>query len=777
MDRLEYEARVAERVAAAQEVLQAEVSSLVTGEDWVRFLEVQSRLHAYSPNNIMLICAQHAQAHAEGRVPVAEPSCIAGFRTWQALGRNVERGQHGYVVLAPLRRTRRLATDQAGNTRLLARGDTPSSGEVESRSSVLRGFGVEHVFDVSQTQGAPLPEQPHPRLLEGEAPADLGRAVMEMIEARGYTVSTVPDAGQLGGANGRTHYDARTVVIRADMDDAAMVKTLIHEAAHVLLHEAPPGRYLPRHVKEVEAESVAYVVASVHGMTTDGYSFPYVAGWAGERGAQAVTDTQARVAHAAKAIITVSPAEHTLGGKPPGADRAAEMIRSARENVREFHPATRIPTGGLYRSGSGVMAAVPVRSEHGVDGSLLSIVAGMLTVGILWAAGVASAVLSGHQVPHGRPFGELSAFAHAGDPSVGWDAPVGPAGALLDGHRHRGRGVLGVDMGGMALVARGERRDRRSDPGRGFGGPPAGDRHRRVEGAADPGEPHCARRSPTRHRAISATSWALERDRVLGVGRGLDRRGRPAPFREGVQPGDPGHPRRPRCRHHDQYPGRQPGRHHDRPSGRTAGGGVRPPRAGGGPVVVAAMVADPGLRTSADGDDPGVGVVRGRRQGHRVGELLAAADHHRRALPAPRRRPRRAQPGGPVPLVAHPRRRQGGGRHPGRHPGGGAGVGPGVGRDHRRRPPPAGLGVGHGRQRLRRPRRPPRPRRRVTRPSTRASTPPPSSAIGERCTCLAPPPGRRPPPAWSRRWSRTSSRSPAGWRPPRRAPGSTRPSL
>ena len=99
------------------------------------------------------------------------------------------------------------------------------------------------------------------------------------------------------------------------------------EAAHVLLHEVPPGRYLPRHVKEVEAESVAYVVSSVHGMDTDGYSFPYVAAWAGERGARAVNETQARVAQAAKAIIALSPAEHALGGKPPGVDLAIEMVR------------------------------------------------------------------------------------------------------------------------------------------------------------------------------------------------------------------------------------------------------------------------------------------------------------------------------------------------------------------------------------------------------------------------------------------------------------------
>jgi len=236
LSRKDYEARLANKVAAAQEVLEEEVASLVTGDDWVRFLQLQSRLHVYSPNNVMLICAQHAHAHAEGRVPTPEPTYVAGFRAWQVLGRAVERGQHGYIVLAPLRRTSRVATDEAGNTRVLDRHERVVRGEVESRTSALRGFGIEHVFDVSQTHGAPLPEPPRPQLLEGEAPEGLGSSVLEMVEARGYTVSTVAGVGRLGGANGQTHFDAHAVMIRADMDDAAMAKTLAHD-----LLTAPTG--------------------------------------------------------------------------------------------------------------------------------------------------------------------------------------------------------------------------------------------------------------------------------------------------------------------------------------------------------------------------------------------------------------------------------------------------------------------------------------------------------------------------------------------------------
>jgi antirestriction protein ArdC len=273
MTREQYREKVAEKVTAAQEVLAGEIASLVTGDDWRRFLEFQSKLHDYSPNNVMLIFAQHAKAFEEGRVDAPTPSYVAGFRTWQALGRNVERGQHGYLVLAPMRGVRREATDTEGNVRVLRLDETTCPDEAESKTPVLRGFTVEHVFDASQTSGKPLPVPPHPQLLEGEAPRGLGVAVMKMIEAKGYRVDTVPDATHIGGANGQTHWGAKTVVIRADMDDAAMVKTLIHEAAHVLLHEGQPGRYLPRPTKEVEAESVAYVVAAVHGMPTDGYSF------------------------------------------------------------------------------------------------------------------------------------------------------------------------------------------------------------------------------------------------------------------------------------------------------------------------------------------------------------------------------------------------------------------------------------------------------------------------------------------------------------------------
>jgi hypothetical protein len=325
--------RVAAKVAAAQEVLAEQVAALRSGEDWKQFLDFQARLHQYSPNNVLLIGAQHADAHAHGLVDTPAPTYVAKFNTWKALGRSAEKGQHGYVVLAPMTGQRRVAIDGDGHVRPLIADDSPKTGEVEDRRRQLRGFKVEHVFELGQTAGLSVPLPPRPQLLAGEAPSGFGLAVMSLIEDRGFRVDTVPDAGAIQGANGQTNWPSHTVVIRADMDDAAIVKTLVHEAAHVLLHEGAPGQFLPRSVKEVEAESVAYVVASAHGMATDDYRFPYVAGWAGDDPVAKVQAVQGRVGRAAQAILEVSPAEHGSGGRVPGAIEAAERVHARRTEL------------------------------------------------------------------------------------------------------------------------------------------------------------------------------------------------------------------------------------------------------------------------------------------------------------------------------------------------------------------------------------------------------------------------------------------------------------
>src|SRR5580700_9338195 len=195
--------RTAAKVAQAQATLATEVAALQSGDDWKNYLAFQARLHAYSPNNVMLIAFQHAMAFEEGRVPEPLPTYVAGFNTWRSLGRSVEKGQHGYAVLAPCRYDRRVAVDPVGNTRQLTAGETPASGETVDKRKVLAGFRVEYVFDVSQTSGVEVPEPPRPKLLQGDAPNGLGAAVVARIEEQGFRLDTVPNATAIDGANGR----------------------------------------------------------------------------------------------------------------------------------------------------------------------------------------------------------------------------------------------------------------------------------------------------------------------------------------------------------------------------------------------------------------------------------------------------------------------------------------------------------------------------------------------------------------------------------------------
>ena len=125
-----YREQAAARVAAAQEVLATEVAALVTGDDWRQFLDFQAKLHDYSANNVMLIFAQQSKAYEEGRVPDPAPTYVAGFRTWRALGRQVDRGQHGFAILAPMRSVRREARDSEGNVRVLRRNDRMQAGRL-----------------------------------------------------------------------------------------------------------------------------------------------------------------------------------------------------------------------------------------------------------------------------------------------------------------------------------------------------------------------------------------------------------------------------------------------------------------------------------------------------------------------------------------------------------------------------------------------------------------------------------------------------------------------
>ncbi|MBF4770443.1 serine/arginine repetitive matrix protein 2 [Nocardioides agariphilus] len=329
-----------EKLEALQQQLSESVAALVTGEDWKRALTFAARFRSRSFNNTMLIYVQHYSAFDEGRVPEPTPTYVAGFQQWLSLGRHVEKGQHGYGILAPV--TARFASanpsDEA-SWRRLSRGEKPGFGEIVK--SRLIGLKPTHVWDVSQTAGEPVPEMPRPNLLRGQAPAGLWDGLADQITALGFELRLVSSAATIGGANGLTDFLAREVSVRMDMDDAAQVKTLAHELGHVLLH-APRANVistdlaadatLHRGIAEVEAESIALMVGAAHGLDTSSYTVPYVSTWAasvaGKTPVEVVQSTAERVRTSALGILDKLDTPKVGDGNPPGLDRDALSHRA-----------------------------------------------------------------------------------------------------------------------------------------------------------------------------------------------------------------------------------------------------------------------------------------------------------------------------------------------------------------------------------------------------------------------------------------------------------------
>ena len=313
------------KMAELHERLVASVEALVTGNEWRHALEYAARFRTRSFNNTLLICAQHAAAYEGGLVPGAFPSYVAGFSQWQALGRHVVAGQKGYMTLAPV--TARFASSSpadVGSWRKLNRNERPRAGEVVRQRMV--GVRPAYVWDVSQTDGSPIPERPAPTLLSGEAPRGLWEGLAAVTQDAGFALSLVPDAASLDGANGRTDFGRRTVSVRADMDAAARVKTLAHELAHIHMH-APDAETLSRRgITEVEAESVALMIGAAHGMDTSDYTIPYVSSWAssvaGKTATEVAQETGERVRRAAVAILDRLQTDQIEAGGPPALDRS-----------------------------------------------------------------------------------------------------------------------------------------------------------------------------------------------------------------------------------------------------------------------------------------------------------------------------------------------------------------------------------------------------------------------------------------------------------------------
>ncbi|WP_162943662.1 ArdC-like ssDNA-binding domain-containing protein [Arthrobacter celericrescens] len=269
-----------ERIAALTDGLHTILERAVESPShWQVLLDASATLWRYSGGNVALLMMQMAQRGTE------EPTLVAGFREWERHGRAVLKGEHALWVIAP--RTARMQefTLPDGTRQRMRIGEKPPQGAVEGgKKTVIIGWRGQAVFDVSQTQGAPL-LVPRTQVGLGAVASDLFASLRDVAQSHGFEVRV--DDAQYGLTSGYTDFAKHLVQVGAWLSPEERTAVLAHELGHVLLHgpDDAVGRLYGssadhRGLAEVEAESVAYTVLRAHGIDRGPQSASYLAGWA-----------------------------------------------------------------------------------------------------------------------------------------------------------------------------------------------------------------------------------------------------------------------------------------------------------------------------------------------------------------------------------------------------------------------------------------------------------------------------------------------------------------
>ena len=252
------------------QLLKDGVNDYFESDTYKQYLETMSKFHNYSPRNIQLIMTQNPDA-----------SHVASFKKWKDdFERNVNKGEKALRIFAPITLKRK---DPKTKEPLL-----DENGNEQTYTS----FKLVPVFDVSQTSGKELAKPIYD--LEGtyEDYGNLYKSAKEVSEANGVPLSFSNDTGT---ANGYFSPKDNHIVIKQGMSEQQTLKTIFHEMAHSDLHnleklqEAP----LKRSTAELQAESVAFVVASHYGLDTSEYSFGYLATWSQDP--EGLSDLEAQI--------------------------------------------------------------------------------------------------------------------------------------------------------------------------------------------------------------------------------------------------------------------------------------------------------------------------------------------------------------------------------------------------------------------------------------------------------------------------------------------------
>jgi antirestriction protein ArdC len=228
------------------------------------YLKAIGRFHRYSLNNVLLIASQKPNA-----------SYVAGFRTWNELGRFVKKGEKGIMILAPI--VRRKVEDEE---------------TTDEASRAIAGFRAAYVFDISQTDGAELPQT---GVVQGD-PRDCTGRLRQFGAAQNIVVEY---SSEIAPARG-TSFGGR-IAILPGQSAAEEFSTLAHELAHELLHRGDRRTTTTKRIRETEAEATAFIVCQAVGLETGSAASDYIQLWNGD--VEVLTESLGYIRQAAVQMI------------------------------------------------------------------------------------------------------------------------------------------------------------------------------------------------------------------------------------------------------------------------------------------------------------------------------------------------------------------------------------------------------------------------------------------------------------------------------------------
>ncbi len=250
------------------------IKALFQSDNYAQYLQTMSRFHRYSVNNQVLIHMQKPDA-----------TLVAGFNKWKnQFGRNVVKGEHGIKIIAPTPFKKKIEQEKLDPDTQLPVLDADGKVVTEEKTIQIPMYRPVTVFDVSQTEGKPLPQLAHD--LAGNV------ANYEMFMEALRRSSPVPISIEVmnGKMDGYFDLEHQDIAVRKGMSEVQTVSAVIHEMGHALLHNRTKGaeqtaeqEKLSRNTEEVQAESISYAVCAYYGIATGENSFGYIASWSKDK--------------------------------------------------------------------------------------------------------------------------------------------------------------------------------------------------------------------------------------------------------------------------------------------------------------------------------------------------------------------------------------------------------------------------------------------------------------------------------------------------------------